>query len=199
MSIILDHTIGQFYINLSLFAGHVNWQRSCTGILCRITSDTREFYKRFCMAHQATYTVTSPPTPGLDPPPGVIPNFHQPYTLLPYVELTIAGCIAVTTLLVAARVFVKTRIVKKFLWEDWTCVIGWVGRHIQFPLFFYGSRQRILSIHCISRIHASRTTKNRTTRYFNIRCGVSSVLADTVHLYLQANPRTSTYWGYLGN
>ena len=79
-------------------------------------------------AHQATYTFKSPPTPGLDPPPGVIPTFHQPYTLRPYAELTIATCAIITTVLVAARLYVKARILKKLLWEDYTCVIGWVGR-----------------------------------------------------------------------
>ncbi|KAI4104952.1 MAG: hypothetical protein L6R37_002996 [Teloschistes peruensis] len=75
---------------------------------------------------QATYTVTAPPKPALTPPPGVTPNFEQPYTLLPYVELTIAGGIAISTILVAARIFVKTRLIKKWLWEDSTCIFGWL-------------------------------------------------------------------------
>ncbi|CAL8575765.1 hypothetical protein XPA_001669 [Xanthoria parietina] len=75
---------------------------------------------------QATYTLTSPPHPALTPPPGVTPNFEQPYTLLPYVELTIAGGIAITSVLVAARMFVKTRVVKQYLWEDWSCLFGYV-------------------------------------------------------------------------
>ncbi|KAL9583412.1 MAG: hypothetical protein Q9212_002719 [Teloschistes hypoglaucus] len=74
----------------------------------------------------ATYTVTAPSKPALTPPPGVIPNFEQPYTLLPYVELTIAGGIAISTTLIAARIFVKTRLIKKWLWEDTTCIFGWL-------------------------------------------------------------------------
>ena len=81
------------------------------------------------MATQATYTLVSPPTPGLDPPPGVIPTFHQPYTLQPYVELTISLAIIVTTMLMVARIYVKVWIVKKFLIEDYLCVIGWVSSH----------------------------------------------------------------------
>ncbi len=80
---------------------------------------------------QATYTLTSPPHPALTPPPGVTPNFEQPYTLLPYVELTIAGGIAITSVLVAARMFVKTRVVKQYLWEDWSCLFGYVSAHIR--------------------------------------------------------------------
>lgn len=107
------------------------------------------------MATQATYTVTSPPTPGLDPPPGVIPNFDQPYTLLPYVELTIALCIIVTTALVGARIYVKAQIVKKFLWEDWTCIVGWVGPHFQLFLFIiYPPRRRTPTFCDTSTIHA---------------------------------------------
>ena len=75
----------------------------------------------------ATYTVTTPPHPALTPPPGVIPNFQDPYTLKPYTDLTIAGGVIITTLLVVARIFVKARIVRKFLWEDWTCLVGWVS------------------------------------------------------------------------
>ena len=87
-------------------------------------------------ASRAVYTLTSPPTPGLTPPPGVIPNFHEPYTLQPYVALVIPACIIATTLVVGARMFVKIRIVKKLLWEDWTCVLGWVGLSVFFPALF---------------------------------------------------------------
>lgn len=89
----------------------------------------------------ATYTITSPPNPGLTPPPGVIPNFDQPYTLLPYVELTIVGGIAISSVLIAARVFVKARLMKKgWLWEDYTCIAGWVSSLI---LFFSFDKRRI--------------------------------------------------------
>lgn len=75
----------------------------------------------------AVYTVTSPPNPGLTPPPGVIPDFQDPYTLQPYLELECAAFIVITTAVVAARMFVKVRIVKKILWEDWTAIVGWVS------------------------------------------------------------------------
>lgn len=75
----------------------------------------------------AVYTVTSPPNPGLTPPPGVIPDFQDPYTLQPYLELECAAFIVITTAVVAARMFVKVRIVKKILWEDWAAIVGWVS------------------------------------------------------------------------
>ena len=76
---------------------------------------------------QATYTIVSPPTPGLDPPDGVIPQFDHPFTLRPYTILTISAAIIITTTLVLARIYVKVYIVKKLLWEDYTCILGWLG------------------------------------------------------------------------
>ncbi|KAI4249404.1 MAG: hypothetical protein LQ352_005659 [Teloschistes flavicans] len=76
----------------------------------------------------ATYTITAPLKPALTPPPGVIPNFQQPYTLLPYVELTIAGGIAITTILVAARVFVKLCYIV-FVGLEWRAGIRGAGTH----------------------------------------------------------------------
>lgn len=58
--------------------------------------------------------------PGLDPPPGVIPNLSDAYTIQPYVVLTITICIIVTTSLVIARMYTKYRIVKNLGWEDCT-------------------------------------------------------------------------------
>lgn len=74
----------------------------------------------------ATYTVTSPPNAALTPPPGAIPDFHEPYTLQTYLELECGVSIAITTAVIAARTFVKAKVVKKFLWEDFTAIIGWV-------------------------------------------------------------------------
>ncbi|KAL8830102.1 MAG: hypothetical protein Q9191_001626 [Dirinaria sp. TL-2023a] len=79
------------------------------------------------MAPPATYTLTSPPTPALTPPAGVIPNFEQPYTLLPYTIVTISEAIIVTTILVLARIYVKVFVVKKLLLEDYTCILGWLA------------------------------------------------------------------------
>ncbi len=56
--------------------------------------------------------------PGLAPPPGVMPDFASPYTLEPYQVLTAAECAIVTTLLVAARMYIKYAIIKKVVLED---------------------------------------------------------------------------------
>lgn len=78
------------------------------------------------------YTFTAPPNPGLTPPPGIIPNFQDPFSLQPYTAVDIALCIILGTLLVAARMFTKIWVVKKFLWEDYTCIVGWVCSFFDF-------------------------------------------------------------------
>ena len=43
--------------------------------------------------------------PGLAPPPGVTPDFTSPYTLQPYLALTLVACVIITTAMVAARLY----------------------------------------------------------------------------------------------
>ena len=56
--------------------------------------------------------------PGLAPPPGVTPNFNDPFSLQPYNILTIAICFALTTPSVAARLYTRYFIIKSVGWED---------------------------------------------------------------------------------
>lgn len=60
----------------------------------------------------------APNDPGLEPPPGVTPDFESPYTLQPYQALTVAACIILTTVMVVARLFTKIKIIKAVKWED---------------------------------------------------------------------------------
>ena len=137
------------------------------------------------MATQATYTLVSPPTPGLDPPAGVIPTFHQPYTLLPYAEVTIALCGIITTFLVAARLYVKIFILKKLLWEDFTCILGWVGiKSKTFPEFYRPCLLPHLFL-CASRDSVTKLTESSALCDAD-RCRVSGVTADSGHLHTQA-------------
>ena len=129
------------------------------------------------MAEQRTYTLISPPTPAIDPPPGVIPTFDQPYTLLPYAELTIAGCIFTTTILVFARIWVKVQIAKKLLWEDYTCIIGWVGCHFHIPP--YPHTGFVAYISNSLRTFKTCVTEGRqtSTKHCTYRQGTSDVLS----------------------
>ena len=56
--------------------------------------------------------------PGLEPPPGVTPNFVNPPTLVPLGIAVLVLCLVVTTLLVAARVYIRTSLVEAWGWDD---------------------------------------------------------------------------------
>lgn len=56
--------------------------------------------------------------PGLQPPPGVIPNFVNPPTLVPLGIAVLVLCLTVTTILVVTRVYLRTFLVKAWGWDD---------------------------------------------------------------------------------
>ena len=60
----------------------------------------------------------SPDQPGLTPPPGITPDFQDPYSVQPFLTLIAAFSIIITTTLVALRMFAKIRILKAVKWED---------------------------------------------------------------------------------
>lgn len=66
------------------------------------------------------YILVSPPDAALTPPPGVIPDFHDPFTLRPYWVVTAALGLLFTGLFLALRLYTKISIVKRLRWEDCT-------------------------------------------------------------------------------
>ena len=72
-------------------------------------------------------TIPGPYDPGLPPPPGVEPYFYSPFTLQPYFAETAGLCAIVTTIMVAARVYTKTFVIKSLSLEDFSCVLGWAS------------------------------------------------------------------------
>lgn len=57
--------------------------------------------------------------PGLEPPPGVIPNFtNPPDTQRTAFIVTLVLCLSVTSVFVPLRLYTKLFIVKKPQWED---------------------------------------------------------------------------------
>lgn len=56
--------------------------------------------------------------PGLQPPPGVLPNFKNPYTRGPLLLGLSAVAIGVMYIFVAARFYTKIRIQRKVTWDD---------------------------------------------------------------------------------
>ncbi|PVH83887.1 hypothetical protein DL98DRAFT_585357 [Cadophora sp. DSE1049] len=68
-------------------------------------------------------------------PPGVTPNFQHPHDVFYTVNLVVQIlCIAVTTLCVFLRLYIRARIVGMFGIEDWCCSIAWV-----FATYFFAS------------------------------------------------------------
>ena len=78
--------------------------------------------------------------PGLPPPPGIIPNFIDPYSRKDVIEATIALCLALCTSFIALRIYTKVAIVRSILLEDFIialtgllfiayCIIGFIVTH----------------------------------------------------------------------
>ena len=65
-----------------------------------------------------TYTVISPPDAALKPPPGVIPDFQDPFTLRPYFIVTASLGLVITGFLLILRMYTKIVVVRKCRWED---------------------------------------------------------------------------------
>lgn len=56
--------------------------------------------------------------PGLEPPPGVTPNFVNPYNQTAITVTVVAVCLPITTSLVLIRIYAKSRLIKSHGWED---------------------------------------------------------------------------------
>lgn len=79
-----------------------------------------------------TYTVINPPDPALTPPPpGVIPDFQDPFTVRPYWIVTAALGLVSSGVFLALRMYTKIAIVKKCRWEDCTFDIDDPLRNMQ--------------------------------------------------------------------
>ena len=55
---------------------------------------------------------------GLPPPPGVTPNFVNPYSIQRYIILTAVIGLILTTLCVCMRIYIKARVVRSLGWDD---------------------------------------------------------------------------------
>ena len=66
----------------------------------------------------ATYTVTAPSDVALEPPPGVIPDFQDAFTLRPYNNVAMSMSITFASIFLILRLYTKIRLVKQCRWED---------------------------------------------------------------------------------
>ena len=65
-----------------------------------------------------TYTIVGPPDPALTPPPGVTPDFQDPFTLRPYFIVASSFGLVVSGFALLLRMYTKIAIVKHVRWED---------------------------------------------------------------------------------
>ena len=65
-----------------------------------------------------TYTVTSPPDAALSPPPGIVPDFQDPFSLRPYYNVTASLGLVSTGIILGLRLYTKIAVVKECRWED---------------------------------------------------------------------------------
>ena len=73
-----------------------------------------------------TYSFTSPSDAAAVPPPGIIPDFQDPFSVRPYWIMTTAVGLVCTGIILALRMYTKIVIVKKCRWEDYTCCLGFI-------------------------------------------------------------------------
>ncbi len=73
-----------------------------------------------------TYAIISPSDVALKPPPGVVPDFQDPFTVRPYWIVTSSLGLVAASILLALRLYTKIVVVKKLRWEDYTCVLGFL-------------------------------------------------------------------------
>lgn len=57
-------------------------------------------------------------TPSLPPPPGVAPNFVNPYNINPLIDGTLGVCLGITSMLVISRLCTRFLIIKRHGLED---------------------------------------------------------------------------------
>ena len=54
----------------------------------------------------------------LPPPPGITPNFVNPYSAQTAIIAVLVACLVITTVLVASRLYTKLCVIKELGWED---------------------------------------------------------------------------------
>ncbi|KAK0508429.1 hypothetical protein JMJ35_009513 [Cladonia borealis] len=84
--------------------------------------------------------------PGLQPPPGVRPNFVNPEN---YQNKVIAECtvfLTIATVFTAAKLYTRAFIIKSIAWEDYVSFVAWVG-YVAFTGLYATSLQYGIGVH----------------------------------------------------
>ena len=74
--------------------------------------------------------------PLLDPPPGVVSNLQNPYSLQKYDIICQTICLTVATSLLCIRLYTKWRVLHSLGRDDWTSIVAYLGLITYGALFF---------------------------------------------------------------
>ena len=95
--------------------------------------------------------------PFIDPPPGVVANLQNPYSLQKYDILCQTICLTVATTLLSIRIYTKWRVLHTLGSDDWTSIVAFLGLITYGALFFaadyYGDGRHLWNISVRNFIH----------------------------------------------
>ena len=95
--------------------------------------------------------------PLLDPPPGVVADLQNPYSLQKYDILCQTICLTVATTLLCIRLYTKWRVLHSLGRDDWTSIVAFLGLITYGVLFFatdhYGDGRHLWNVTVRNFIH----------------------------------------------
>lgn len=95
--------------------------------------------------------------PILDPPPGVVANLQNPYSLQKYDILCQTICLTVATILLCIRLYTKWRVLDSLGRDDWTSIVAFLGLITYGAIFFatdhYGDGTHLWNVTVRNFIH----------------------------------------------
>ena len=95
--------------------------------------------------------------PVLDPPPGVVANLQNPYSLQKYDILCQTICLTIVTTLLCIRLYTKWRVLHSLGRDDWTSIVAYSGLITYGAIFFatdyYGDGRHLWNVTVRNFIH----------------------------------------------
>lgn len=137
--------------------------------------------------------------PGLKPPPGVLPNFIDPPSQSAANLACNITCLTVATICVAIRMYTRLVITRSHGWEDYTCVIAWLGliayaTLMLVPIFNHNAGVHQWDIQIINLIKWTKIANGIEIAYIPIIFITKlSILLLFLRIFVPGN-RNRTYW-----
>ncbi|CAD6574099.1 MAG: hypothetical protein ASARMPREDX12_006380 [Alectoria sarmentosa] len=132
--------------------------------------------------------------PGLNPPPGVTPNFVNPDNEQAKIVATLAVCLPVATLFTALRMYSKIFIIKSIALEDYASVIAWIGYIID---ILYSPLILATKLAILLQIENVFVTNRNSIRFYLVQFLIwSNTIYYTTNIFLtafQCSPRAKIW------